>query len=238
MPEDVNTSTESNESAETSLIQNVEIENKSTEVAPEETKADKVLNGMYGDPNKEETEETDEQSKDQPETKAKDEKDPESEESKDDKKDDSYTYEMPEGTNLDEGLMEVVNSKFKELNINQEQAQAIVEEVAKYSKEAAEKAEAEVRNLRKEWVDATKKAEGDYFERNQRDIAKAISFYGNKDLLELLQTTWMGDNPLIRNLLLNVGRSLNEDTLITAAPDKGEPTDADKLNALYGKPKK
>ena len=128
-------------------------------------------------------------------------------------------FTLPEGMTLNEGLLEEAAPIFKELGLNQEQAQKLVDFQAKQV-QASQQGQMDAFNqLKNDWMDQTKKdAEigGDKFDENIGVAKEAIAKFGNEGLTKLLNDFGMGNHPEVIRFMAKVGRLTREDN-----PDSG-----------------
>lgn len=153
-------------------------------------------------------------------------------------------FKIPEGMVVVPEMMEKTRKVFKDLNLSQEQAQALIDlnvENARAVAQAGEQmAYSKFEETRNSWV---KLIQNDpevgrgKFDESQAHVAKARKFFGGKDesaLIEALDVTGAGDNPAIYKFLVAVGRSIKNDTFVDPSESgKGE----DKRSAeaiMYG----
>jgi hypothetical protein len=159
--------------------------------------------------------------------------DPKEEGDKDEKSEDApdeyEEFTVPEGVELDEGLIEKFAPVAKELNLSQAQAQKLVDlqtEMVSAQQEAIAKAHAEQRSEWRAEVQALPESD-----KLLADAKKAINaFAKTDDEKSLLTQTWIGDNPLIINFLARVGKVAGEDSFPGTSGDKPRGVDA---RALY-----
>lgn len=130
----------------------------------------------------------------------------------------SYEFKAPEGVDLDQNLVESFTPIAKELGLNQEQAQKLVDLYAgnlggmtdKLVEKQLEAHNAEV----EKWAEQTKSDPdigGDAFKENVSIAQKAIARFGSPELSEFLNVSGLGNHPVIVKTFLNIGRAISED---------------------------
>lgn len=132
-------------------------------------------------------------------------------------------FKAPEGYEIDKAAIEAAAPIFKELNLNQDQAQKLVDFYATQNKDAAEAPYKAWENLRNEWRDSVIKdpALGDgkagLRPEVNATIGRAIDSLDPavaKDFREALVLTGAGDNPAFVKAFYNLAKQLGEGTLV------------------------
>lgn len=153
---------------------------------------------------------------------------------------DTYEFKIPEGMELDKGLVDTVTPIFKEAKITQAVAQKLVDAYAPYVKtqvETQQKAAIDGWKAQvKSWGEETKKefSTGD-FNKNVAPAARFISKFGGEDakaIRQLFKETGVGNHKLIVKMLVNAGKSLVEDSFVEGKENKGGEGGVN-LKALY-----
>jgi hypothetical protein len=143
-------------------------------------------------------------------------------------------FTLPEGMILNEGLLEQAAPLFKELGLNQEQAQKLVDFQAQQV-EASQQGQMDSFNqLKNDWVEQAKKDPdigGDKFDETVGVAKQAIAKFGNEGLNKLLNDFGMGNHPEIIRFMAKVGRLTQEDN----PDDTGNPVSnpKDHVSVLY-----
>ena len=140
------------------------------------------------------------------------------------------TYEfknLPEGMEVDEGLAEGITPVFRELGLNQEQADKLVGAYAAEMQRQAEASVDAVRELVTGWVN-TAKADKEIGHANWQgsiDAANAvIREFGTPELVsDVMVGQGMGNHPEMIRMLARIGKAIGDDSLVTGkATDTGE----------------
>lgn len=142
-----------------------------------------------------------------------------------------YTFELPEGVELDEPSANEFKAIAKDLKLPKEGAQKLVDFAIKRDADRLEAQAAAV----KQWgeqVAADKelgKAE------NQALAKQAIDTFATPELKEILNKTGLGNHPELVRMAYNIGKSISEDKVITGRDGAGsQPRDPAEI--LYGNP--
>jgi len=148
---------------------------------------------------------------------------------------DNYeNFIVPNGADVDEASLSAFASDAKELNLNQTQAQALLEKQLSVQKDQAEALVAQKAEQKRVWVDElTKDAEyggsklKETVERANRSL-RTFDTTGN--VVKLLKETGQSNNPDIIKLFSNIDARLGEKTLVEGAviPDSDK-SDAQKM---------
>ncbi len=129
----------------------------------------------------------------------------------------TYTdFSLPDGYSVDEAMLNDYQSYAQDNNLSQEAAQAGVDLVVKMK---TEEAEGYVRE-QQTWVESIKadtELGGDKFDASLATAFKARDKYASPELIDLLNTSGLGNHPEVFRLFHNVGKSLSEDQLVTGS---------------------
>jgi hypothetical protein len=143
-------------------------------------------------------------------------------------------FTLPEGMTLNEGLLDQAAPLFKELGLNQEQAQKLVDFQAQQV-EASQQGQMDSFNqLKSDWVDQAKadpEIGGDKFDETVGVAKEAIAKFGNEGLSKLLNDFGMGNHPEVIRFMAKVGRLTKEDNPDDSGNPAGKPKDH--VSVLY-----
>lgn len=131
-----------------------------------------------------------------------------------------YTFELPEGVELDAKSMDEFKAMAKELKLPKEAAQKMVD-LAAAREQARIETHAKTVADWAESVKADKEIGGDKLAANLAVARKAIDL-GPPELKELLNVSGLGNHPAIVKWALAVGKALSEDNFVPA----GKPVEA------------
>lgn len=147
----------------------------------------------------------------------------------------AYEFKAPEGSELDKEAVAQFEPIARELNLNQEQAQKLVDLYGSKVMPQLMKQQAEVWQKQiADWGDAAKADKeigGDKFDGNLTRAKQALDKFGTPELREFLETSGMGNNPELIRAFYKVGAAMSEDNLVTSN-ETGQRSAAE---VLYGK---
>jgi len=144
-------------------------------------------------------------------------------------------FTMPEGIEVDETALKEAAPVFKELGLNQEQAQKLVDLQAKMAVEG-QKAQVEAFNAQLDDWDTQslndKEFGGDKFDENIKTASLAVEKFGTPELKTMLETHGLYAHPEVVRFFYRVGNTLKEDNPGSGGnPVKGK---TDRVTQLYG----
>ena len=150
---------------------------------------------------------------------------------------DTYAdFALPEGMTLDETALAEANPMFKELGLNQEQAQKVIDLYAQQVQAGSQKQVDDFNQLMDDWLTASKndgEFGGDKFDENIKVAQNAIAKYGTPELKQLLEDHGVGNHPEVVRFMVRVGQTLKEDN---PGETGGAPAQKkDRVEVLYGK---
>lgn len=142
-------------------------------------------------------------------------------------------FAMPEGIELDTELADQFKTVAKDLNLNQEQAQKVVDLAGQMRQRDVEAIIA----VRQEWLDESKadpEFGGDKLDASLGVAKKAISAYGSEKFVELLNQTGFGNHPEFIRFAVKAGKGVAEDTVVTGGTRAATPNQSF-ADRIYGK---
>ena len=150
---------------------------------------------------------------------------------------DEYTFELPDGMEVDTTMVEALSPAFKELGLTNDQASMLA---SKYAEQMAAQAEQMNTTLNEQydaWVNEGKKDReiGHNNWQPSVDLANGvIRKFGNARLVEeAMVSSGVGNHPEMIRFLSRIGKALSDDTLMTGSQtDTGDPVPAE--NRWYG----
>jgi len=148
---------------------------------------------------------------------------------------DTYAdFVMPEGVELDSALLTEATPLFKELGLNQDQAQKLVDFQAKQAKASSESNVDAFNQLMNDWQEQSKNDKefgGDKFEENVGIARSAIDKFGTPELKQLLEEHGVGNHPEVIRFMVKVGKLTAEDVPggTNTPPSKAQ----DRVSLLY-----
>lgn len=128
---------------------------------------------------------------------------------------DTYAdFTLPEGMQVDEAMLEDAKPVFKELGLNQEQAQKLVDIYAKQVQASSQTQIDNFNQLVNDWREQAKndgEFGGDKFDENLSVAVNAIDKFGTPELKQLLNEYGIGNHPEVIRFMVRVGHTLKED---------------------------
>ena len=148
---------------------------------------------------------------------------------------DTYAdFAMPEGVTLDETVLAEATPIFKELGLNQEQAQKLIDFHAAQVQAGSQTQIDNFTQLMNDWREQSKNDSefgGDKFEENVKIAQAAVTKYGTPGLKQLLEDHGVGNHPEVVRFMVNVGKTLKED--IPGASGTATSQAEDRVSLLY-----
>lgn len=150
---------------------------------------------------------------------------------------DTYSdFNLPEGMTVDAKAIEQATPVFKELGLNQEQAQKVVDTYAKLVQESSQQQINDFNQLKADWrEESSKDAEigGDKFNENIGVAKQALDKFGTPELKQLMDDYGIGNHPEVIRLMVRVGKTIVEDDPGSeGGQTQGTP---DRVEMMYGK---
>ncbi len=151
-----------------------------------------------------------------------------------------YEFKVPEGMEVDTALVDQFTPIFKELKLNTEQVQKLVDVYAPYVKQRTEAAQKEALDFhdkqKEDWGKETIKILGAKTKESLAASAKFINTYAeNKEeaqqIREMLNISGLGNYPPFVKMIVKAGSRLREDSFVE--PNKATTLDAEKNPAKY-----
>lgn len=142
-----------------------------------------------------------------------------------------YTFEFPEGIEVNEAELNDFKAAAKELKLDADGAKKLVALRTKY---AQAQAEAHTEMVEKWAADATTDKEygGDKFQENLGIANKALETFGSPELREFLKTTRLGNHPELVRLMYRIGKGISEDKFVKPGATTGANKSA--ADVIYG----
>lgn len=144
----------------------------------------------------------------------------------------SYDFKVPGGVTLDASLVDEFTPIAKELGLTQDQAQKVVD----LHTAAIAKVEGRIREqwsqTQEQWREASKgdaEIGGAKLAETVTVAKKALEKFGTPGLVEVLESTGLGNHPEVIRFVAKIGRSVSEDAL--AGMSSGEAPNP--LKAMY-----
>lgn len=127
-------------------------------------------------------------------------------------------FNLPEGMSVEDSTLQSFLPLAKELNLDQGQAQKLVDYEAGRVQEMIDTQEQVWSDLRQEWrtaVKSDKEIGGPAFDESLAAGKTFLRKYGTPELMEALNSTGMGDHPEFIRAFARAGKAMKEDSLST-----------------------
>lgn len=142
-----------------------------------------------------------------------------------------YSFEMPEGVELDKSGVDEFTAIAKELKLPADAAKKLVGLEVKRV-QAQQQAHATLVESWAEQVKADKDLGGEKLQENLAVARKAIDAFGSPELKELLNSTGLGNHPEVVKAFLKAGKAISEDGFVRGQP-KSAATESDLAKSLF-----
>lgn len=128
---------------------------------------------------------------------------------------DTYAdFVMPEGVELDQGLLDSATPILQKYKVSQEDAQGLADAIAKQVQASSESQVDAFNQLMNDWQEQSKNDKefgGDKFEENVAVARSAIDKFGTPELKQLLEEHGVGNHPEVIRFMVKVGKLTAED---------------------------
>lgn len=122
-------------------------------------------------------------------------------------------FKTPEGVTLDEQFTGKFKDVAKELKLNQDQAQKLVDLQTEFTQDYAQKLDHQFKTQVKEWEQESIRELGADYKKEMAVVAKAMNSFGSPELRTLLDQTGLGNHKEVVKLFLNMGKFVSEDRM-------------------------
>lgn len=122
-------------------------------------------------------------------------------------------FKFPEGVVIDEEFAKDFKGVAKELNLNQEQAQKLVDLQSKFTQGYSEKVSEQFKTQVNDWKQESIAELGANYKQALAVVAKAMNSFGSPELRQLLNNTGLGNHKEVVKLFLNMGKMVSEDKM-------------------------
>lgn len=142
-----------------------------------------------------------------------------------------YEFKPPEGAEYDPDILGQFSEAAKELNLPQDKAQAFLDKMAPA---LAARQEAQLEAVKTEWAEASRadtEFGGDKLAENLAIAKTAAKEFASPELMTLLETSGLGNNPEVLRLFYRVGKAISQDGFVTGG--KGKTTHESVAQRLY-----
>lgn len=134
----------------------------------------------------------------------------------------AYEFKMPEGVELDEATLPMVQDLFKELGLPQDKAQAVLEKLLEIDQarqpspeQVQQQYEQQAMDLNKQWADECMKLPelgGENFNKSLETASKVMVQFGTPELRNFLTYSALGSHPEFFKFINSIGSAMSQDT--------------------------
>jgi hypothetical protein len=136
-------------------------------------------------------------------------------------------FKLPDGMEPNKPMFDEFKAIAKDLKLNQEQAQKLVDVQAKYIQAQDKLAQDNFEATKKQLKDEAIKALGPNYQKELSYAAKAIERFGGPELRTLLDQTGFGNHKDVINFFIKAGKAISEDTFVEGEKQKATKTDGE-----------
>ena len=143
----------------------------------------------------------------------------------------TYTFQAPEGTTLDDAVLESFSAVAKELDLPQDKAQMVLDKMAPV---LATRQVEQLQAARETWAEtsrADKEFGGEKLDENLAVAKKAMDAFATSELRALLDESGLGNHPEVIRMFYRTGRAMSEDRFVTGQAAPARQKDARNLYA-------
>lgn len=136
-----------------------------------------------------------------------------------------YEFTAPEGSELDAAVTDAFAGVAKELNLTQDAAQKVLNQMAPV---IAQRQAAQVQAVRQAWREqatADKEFGGDKLAENLGAARKAMDAFASPGLKQTLEQTGLGNHPEVIRMFVKVGKAISQDGFVTGQPGAAQAAD-------------
>jgi hypothetical protein len=141
---------------------------------------------------------------------------------------------LPEGWALDRGVMDNFTALAKDLKLDSQNAQRLVDQFVQVQQSfAQQQQQAQVQRV-EEWGQQVRQSYGTNFDSNINSAQRGVEFAGGEALRTVLNQTGLGNHPVLVEAFRKIGAALADDKIAgTAAPGPRELTEDEKYARMY-----
>lgn len=135
----------------------------------------------------------------------------------------TYEFKMPDGVELDEKALPMVQDLFKELGLPQDKAQQVMEKLLEIDQarqpspeQVQQEYEEQAATLNKNWGEECRKLEGlggDNFNKSLETCSQVMVKFASPELRDFLTYSALGSNPEFFKFVHSIGSAMSQDTL-------------------------
>jgi hypothetical protein len=145
-----------------------------------------------------------------------------------------YEFQAPEGMELDQDALAQVEPVFRELGLNNEQAQKVLDAHMNHMASFQQQQEQQRQQQVEQWANEVRQDPdigGDKLDENLATARKALDTFASEGFQKLLDQTGLGNHPDVVKTFHAIGQKVSEDNLVTGDSPGNEPPNP--ANLLY-----
>jgi len=145
-------------------------------------------------------------------------------------------FKLPEGIAIAPEILGKFTGVAKELNLTQEQAQKLVELTSENAIAKAKAQDAALEQQKQSWIKGLKEDKeygGDKYNETVERAKRTFKAFGNAELKTILDSSMLGDHPVILKLFATIDRKIGEDKVVDGKPPAA--TERSAAEVIYGK---
>jgi hypothetical protein len=124
-----------------------------------------------------------------------------------------YEFKMPEGMTLDQAAVDLITPVFKEMGLNQENAQKLVDKFIEIRKAAEERDAATFKKFNEDSYKETIQALGPNYKQELVYVAKIRDRFFSEETQELLDASGLANNKAFIADIIKLGKLISEDKM-------------------------
>lgn len=135
----------------------------------------------------------------------------------------TYTdFALPEGFEFKSDILNKFTSAAKELKLDQPSAQKMVDIATEHAKMIIDSQAEQLAKTRESWVESIKTDKdfgGGKFNETIERAQRSLKTYGSNELVDILNSSGLGDNPEVIKLLAKIDKATSDDRIIDGRPN-------------------
>ena len=140
---------------------------------------------------------------------------------------------LPEGVVFDESSLDAFKNLSQEMGLSLEQVQKLVDFEGRFVRQGESEEQNQKQQIMENWARQTREMYGPKLEEAVSCAVRAADAFGGPELRQLLQSTGLGNHPVIVRTFNEIGKRISEDSFPGGKPAAVQ--DKTFAEALYGK---
>lgn len=138
-------------------------------------------------------------------------------------------YTVPEGIQVDVGMVTELNDLAKKMNLSQAGAQKLVDLQVKMTQKQGDTAWAQFNEMKESWEKETRQELGVNYNSEMGLVRKTVQAFATPELLKLFDDTGIGNHKAMVAFMRKVGKTIAEDTAVAGSGAAGKRSSAEVL---------